>query len=96
MYGSYMSMKTFPLALPDDLIEEARMTASQVGVSMADAMRMAMKRGLPEIRKQLSPLDGLKPLTREESEQCWGSGSDPEWDRIANAMSKLPVPLPEE
>jgi hypothetical protein len=43
-----------------------------------------------------SILDGLKPLTEEEAAQCWGPNADPEWDRIAEAMSKVPVPSPEE
>ena len=46
--------------------------------------------------KPASILDGLKPLTKEECEECWGPNSDPEWDRIAEAMSKVPVTPPED
>jgi hypothetical protein len=44
-----------------------------------------------------SILDGLKPLTKAECLQAWGPETDgDENDRIAAAMAKLPVPLPEE
>ena len=42
-------------------------------------------------------LDGLKPLTKAECQQAWGPQTDgDENDRIAAAMAKLPLPLPEE
>jgi hypothetical protein len=46
--------------------------------------------------RKTSILDGLKPFTKAECEECWGPNADPEWDRIAEAMSKVPVPPPEE
>ena len=49
-----MSMKTYPLALPDDLLKEIKRTSRETGLSMADAMRQAMKRGLPQVRRALS------------------------------------------
>lgn len=93
-------MSTIPLAMPADLLEEVKRTAEQTDLSSADIMRQAIKAGLPQLRKALalkSPLDGLKPLTKEECRQAWGPQTDgDERDQIAAAMSKLPVPLPEE
>lgn len=54
MYNSYMSNITFPLGLPKELYDEVKRTASETGLSMADAARQAMKRGLPQIREALA------------------------------------------
>jgi hypothetical protein len=51
----------------------------------------------PDVKpRRPSILDDLKPFTKQEREQCWGPDADPEWDRIAEAMSKVPIPAPEE
>ena len=52
VYDSYMSMKTYPLALPADLLKEVRRKAKETGLSMADAMRLALReQGLPQVRR---------------------------------------------
>lgn len=93
-------MDTIPLAMPPDLLDEVKRTARETQLSSADIMRQAIKAGLPKVREALTskkgPFEGLKPLTKAERDECWGEKSDPEWDRIAEAMSKVPVPPPEE
>ncbi len=54
MYDSYMSMKTYPLGLPDELMADVKKTAKDTHLSMADAMRQAIRFGLPQLRKALS------------------------------------------
>jgi hypothetical protein len=44
-------MTTYPLGLPDELMEEVRRTAADTHLSMADAMRQAIKFGLPQVRE---------------------------------------------
>ncbi len=39
-------------------------------------------------------LDGLKPLTKAESEACWGAGSDKEHDAFVAHCAGLPKRLP--
>jgi hypothetical protein len=95
-----MAMDTIPLAMPPELLAEVKRTAQETQLSSADIMRQAIKAGLPQVREALAVkqgiLDGLKPLTKAECEAAWGKKSDPEWDRIAEAMSKIPVPPSEE
>jgi hypothetical protein len=95
-----MRMDTIPLAMPADLLEEVERAADQTHLSRADIMRQAIKAGLPKVKEAFalkSPLDGLKPLTKEECRAAWGPDTDgDENDRIAAAMAKLPVPPPEE
>lgn len=40
----------YPLAMPKDLGNEIRAVARAAGVSDADIMRLAMQRGLPELK----------------------------------------------
>ena len=92
-----MAMNTIPLAMPADLLAEVRRTADDTHLSSADVMRQAIKAGLPRVREALTPkpsiLDGLKPLSKAEIEACWGPKTDgDENDRIAAAMSRLPLP----
>jgi len=46
-----MSMTTYPLGLPDELMEEVKRTATGTHLSMADAMRQAIKLGVPQVRE---------------------------------------------
>jgi hypothetical protein len=94
MYDSYMKSHTYPLAMPQDLLQEVRKVAADTGLSIADAMRQSMKLGLPKLRKQLSTRQ-LKPFTAEERRQCWGT-EDSEFDRLAAHCASLPVAPPEE
>ncbi len=91
MYDSSMRSETYPLAMPEDLLQEIRETAQATGLSMADAMRQSMRLGLPKLKAELS---GLKPFTAEECRQAFGP--DKEWDDLAAAMTKLPFPKPED
>ncbi len=87
-----MKSETYPLALPSALLQEIRKTASETGISMADAMRQSLKLGLPKLREQLAP-QSLKPFTTEESRQAFAP--DPEWDALFAATVKIPVREPE-
>lgn len=49
-----MASNTIPLAVPDELNEAVRRTASETGLSMADVMRQAMRLGLPLLNQALS------------------------------------------
>jgi hypothetical protein len=49
-----MSMTTYPLPLPKELMDEVKRTAKETGLSMADAMRLGLQRGLPQVRRALS------------------------------------------
>jgi hypothetical protein len=50
-YYFAMSMTTYPLGLSDELMEEVKRTAQHTHLSMADAMRQAIKLGLPQVRE---------------------------------------------
>jgi hypothetical protein len=89
-----MASKTYPLAMPPDLLKQARETAEQTGLSLADTMRQSMKLGLPKLREQLAPQPGLKPFTRKEARQAFAP--DPEWDRLEAAMARRRPRPPEE
>jgi hypothetical protein len=64
-----MKSETYPLALPPDLLGEARQTAKAAGLSLADAMRQSLKLGLPKLREQLAA-QALKPFTSAEAGVC--------------------------
>ncbi len=53
IYVSSINVIIFPLELPKDLYDEVKRTAQDTGLSMADAARQAMKRGLPQVREAL-------------------------------------------
>jgi hypothetical protein len=93
MYDSYMKSDTYPLAMPDDLLDEVRQTAKVTGLSMADAMRQSMKLGLPKLREQLCTAD-LKPFTAKEIKAAFKR--DKEWEAFESAMTNTPVSPPEE
>jgi hypothetical protein len=85
-----MPMHTYPLALPDELLESLRQCAGETGLSMADTMRQSIKLGMPRLKEQLSA-HAVKPLTAEECRECWGE-PDPEFDALAAHCASLPVP----
>jgi hypothetical protein len=88
-----MKNETYPLTLPPDLLGEARQTAKEAGLSLADAMRQSLKLGLPKLREQLAT-QSLKPFTPEEAREAFGP--DPEWDAVTAVMSGLPISTIEE
>jgi len=83
-----MKNETYPLVLPPDLFGEARQTANEAGLSLADAMRQSLKLGLPKLREQLSA-QSPKPFTPEDAREAFAP--DPEWDAVTAAMSGLPI-----
>ncbi len=48
------NMTTYPLGVPDELMEEVKRTAADAHLSMADAMCRAIKFGLPQVREGAS------------------------------------------
>jgi hypothetical protein len=44
-------MRTYPLGLPDELMEAVKRTAADTHHSMADVLREAIKLGLPQLRE---------------------------------------------
>jgi hypothetical protein len=44
-------MTTFPLGLPEELMEEVKRTAANAQLSMAEALCQAIKLGLPQVRE---------------------------------------------
>ena len=93
MYDSSMKRDTYPLAMPNDLLDEVRRTAKATGLSMADAMRQSMKLGLPRLREQLST-NALKPFTPTEIKVAFKK--DNEWEAFEAAMTNVPPSPPEE
>jgi hypothetical protein len=49
-----MSKQPYPLLLPDELADQVSRTAAETGLTMAEAMRQAIRLGLPKVRKGLS------------------------------------------
>ena len=49
-----MQTKTFPLAMPRDLLGQVRRAARKTGLSMADTMRQSMKLGLEPLVRSLA------------------------------------------
>ena len=92
MYVSSMKSDTYPLAMPNDLLEEVRQTAKATGLSMADAMRQSMKLGLPKLREQLSTAH-LRPFTPKEIKAAFKR--DEEWEAFESAMTSVPSSPPE-
>ena len=83
-----MKNETYPLVLSPDLLGEARQTAKEAGLSLADAIRQSLKLGLPKLREQLSA-QSPKPFTPEDAREAFAP--DPEWDAVTAAMSGLPI-----
>jgi hypothetical protein len=63
-----MRSKTFPLAIPKELLSEVRRAARKTGLSMADTMRQSMKLGLEQLVRTLAPqprITNVDPLPDE-------------------------------
>ncbi len=82
-----------PLAMPEQLHELVRKVAKETGLSQAETMRQSMALGLPTLEERLSPLSGLKPLTKEELRQCYKE-PNPEFDALERHMACLPAVPP--
>ena len=72
-----MSMTTYPLGLPDELMEEVKRTAADTHLSMEDAMRQAIKIGLPQVREGMSREADLAEAAAET------------WDKLGPAPTVL-------
>jgi hypothetical protein len=89
-------MTTYPLGLDPDLLAEVKRTAEDTGLSQADAMRQALKRGLPQVREALcvkpSVLDEIKPLSKTVLNRLYRTLPDDDGlediDRIMASQSK--------
>lgn len=69
MYDFTMSMTTFPLGLPEELMEEVKRTADATHLSPADAMLEAIKLGLPQVRKSVSKEQDLSEAAADTWEK---------------------------
>lgn len=50
-----MATETFPVAMPEELMQEVRRAAKQTGLSLSDVLRQATKLGIPRLIEQLAP-----------------------------------------
>ena len=87
-----MKAITYPLAIPDEQLNELRETAQETGFSVADVMRQSMKLGLSPFREKFSP-HKLTPMTEEECRQAW-EVPNPEFDALEHHCASLPQPKP--
>ena len=76
-YGLFMNMTTYPLGLPEDLMEQVRQTAADTHLSMEEAMRQAIKFGLPQVRVGVSKESDLAEAAAET------------WDKLGPAPTVL-------
>jgi hypothetical protein len=72
-----MSMTTYPLGLSEELMEEVKRTAADTHLSTADAMRQAIKFGLPRVREGA-------PKESDLAEAAAGT-----WDKLGPAPTVL-------
>ncbi|MBU6399777.1 MAG: hypothetical protein KGS61_05615 [Verrucomicrobia bacterium] len=88
-----MKSATYPLAIPEGLLEELRETSRSTGVSVADAMRQSMRLGLPQLRRYLArPKNrhrAVRPFTKVEAREAFRP--DREWEKLERTMSRRPV-----
>ena len=89
-----MRTETFPLAMPEDLMREVRETATEKGLSLADAIRQSISLGLPKLREQ-SSMPALKPFTEQECRLAFET-PNPDFDALEHHCANLPKRLPEE
>lgn len=92
LYDPSMKTKSYPLAMPEDLLIEVRETASATGLSLAAAMRQSMRLGLPRLRETLAPATMMKPFSRAEARRAFGP--DPEADAVAARLARRRRPEP--
>jgi hypothetical protein len=73
-----MKSETYPLAVPEDLLQEARQTASETGLSLADAMCRSLKLGLPQLRDQFSGdrITNVAPLSETIAKDLYSQPDD--------------------
>jgi hypothetical protein len=76
-YRFLVSMTTYPLGLPDELMAEVKRTADDAHLSMEDAMRQAIKFGLPQVREGMSRQTDLAEAAAET------------WDKLGPAPTVL-------
>ncbi len=88
-----MPMKTYPLAVPEDLLAEVRSASEETGFAMADVMRQTMKLGLPRFREQYLAGQPLKPFTQAEIREAFAS--EAEFDALEKALVARSHPVPE-
>jgi hypothetical protein len=72
-----MSMTTYPLGLPEELMEDVKRAADETHLSMADAMRQAIKLGLPQLREGVGSEVDLAEAAAET------------WDKLGPAPTVL-------
>jgi hypothetical protein len=70
-------MTTYPLGLPDELMEEVKRTAEDTHLSMADALRQTIKLGLPQVREGASRESDLAEVAADT------------WDKLGPAPTVL-------
>lgn len=71
-------MITYPLAMPDNLMEDVKQAAQESGISAADAMRQAIRLGLPRLRQGLSKEEDFA----EAAAESWGPAPEILWDKL--------------
>ena len=81
--------------MPEELRESVRQVAKQTHLSQQDVIRQSIALGLPTLLAKLSPLSGLKPLTKEEARQCFKE-PNPEFDALEHHMASLPATPPQD
>jgi hypothetical protein len=83
-----MASETYPLSMPEDLLETVRRVAQATGLSMADTMRQSMKLGLPKLEVELSSEPPLRPLTPDEIHRCY-EVPNKEFDALEHHMASV-------
>ena len=86
-----MRSKTFPLAMPKELLAEVRRAARKTGLSMADTMRQSMKLGLDPLVRKLAPpprITNVDPLPDDVLNRCYSRAERDEAgiDRLIKAQ----------
>ncbi len=77
-----MQTKTFPLAMPKELLSQVRRAARKTGLSMADTMRQSMSLGLDRLVRELAPnqrITNVDPLPDDVLDRYY---SRPERDEV--------------
>ncbi len=80
-----MQSKTFPLAIPNELLSQVRRAARKTGLSMAETMRQSMRLGLERLVRGLAPeprVTNVDPLPDEVLDRYY---SRPERDEAGLA-----------